>query len=366
MAFITVPFVVDSNQLADAAVTALQARWPGWEPSDGDMEVIQLEVLAPMAADAVVVAASVPDAIFRQYGLTMFGLSYREPTPAVGQATIWAVDDLGYRSDGPIEFALESVAFTTDTEVEIPAGETTIVVPVTCSVSGAIGNNLMGSGSQMSSFQWVDSILVDPQTQGGVDAESDSAYQDRLRDRLQLQATTLVNGRDFEYMALSQPDVGRALALVGTNRSVTVAITDVDGQPLLQANKDAVAALYDEYRQVNTTYSVIDPTYTDVDVAFSIETLDSYEAGEVLGRAIQALTDWLDPANWGKPMSLNVDTQAVWLQSSVVRRSEAIRVVSVPGVRWVQTLTIDGGTTDVNLSGTIPLTEPGSITGTVI
>ena len=366
MAFIAVPFVVDSNRLADDAVLVLQARWPGWLPHDGDMEVIQMEALAPMASDAVIVAATVPDAIFRQYGLEMFGLSYHEPTPATGQATIWAVDDDGYASDAPVEFALESVAFVTDTEVVIAPGETAVVVPVTCLVPGVVGNDLVGSGDQMTSYPWVDSILIDPATSGGVDTETDTAYQDRLRDRLRLQATTLVTGRDFELMALSVAGVGRALALVGTDRSVTVGVTDPDGEPLSSTVKDQIEALYQDYRQVNTTYNVNDADYTTIDVTFAIETLPDYDDADVLARATQAVMDWLSPAHWGSPVGSTGDVEQQWLQTTVVRRSELIRVVSVSGVRWVDSLTIEGGTVDVNLTGSLPLTRPGTVAGSVI
>jgi hypothetical protein len=367
MAFISVPFVSDPNTLADDAILRLQEVWPTWTPADGDLEVIMLEVLAPMASDAVSVASTVPDAVFRQYGTEFFGLAYSQGTQSTSQATIWAVDAAGYRSTGPVEFALESVAFATDTDVFIDPGQTSVVVPVTCLAYGAIGNGLQGSANQVSSFPWVDSILVDPPTSGGSDPETDEQYQDRLRNSLQLQATTLVTGRDFELMALAVPDIGRAMAIVGTARTVTVAVTDPQGELLSTTVKNDLAALYGDYRQVNTTYTVIDPTYTTIGVTFEIETLDEFVASEVLANATQALRDWLDPGQWGMPLGINSeDLNSTWLQSTVVRVSEAVRVVTVGGVRWVQNVRLNGGTADVTLTGTAPLTRPGTITGTVI
>src|SRR4051812_40654520 len=44
--FVTVPITTDSQTLADDAVDRLRVTWDGWEPNDGDLEVVQIEALA--------------------------------------------------------------------------------------------------------------------------------------------------------------------------------------------------------------------------------------------------------------------------------------------------------------------------------
>jgi hypothetical protein len=365
MAFITVPFTSNAETLADDAIDRLAARWIGWSPSDGDMEVIQIEALASMAQTAVEVAATVPDAIFRGFGTSILGVPYDTAQPAVGQATFTAIDTAGYTSDTTtVEIAIAGTGFATDVPLIITPGTTTKTVNITALVPGAEGNGLSGAADLMSSFSWLVGATILPTTQGGEDAQSDADYLDTLRQRLVLQATTLVTGRDFELMALQVDGVGRALAIVGTARAVTVAVAnDVDGLAVAAPIKTQISDLFAGYRQVNTTYSVIDATYTTIAVTFVLVSLPGVDPAALAAMAVAAVTDWLDPRNWGAPQNVSDPIYNVWLNETKVRYSELQRVLSVPGTRYVETATLNGGTVDVTLTGTAPLTRPGTITG---
>jgi len=192
---------------------------------------------------------------------------------------------------------------------------------------------------------------------------------DRLADRLQLQTTTLVTGHDFELMALQVPGVGRATAMVNQARQVTVALTDEAGEAITGGTgpgsiKGTVLDLFDDYRQVNTTYSVIDPTYTTINVTATVVSLPDYEPAAIDTACEGAIADWLSPLNWGRPRGVEGPTDD-WLNDTVVRYSELLRVLAQPGVRYVQSATLNGGTADINLTGTAPLTRPGTINVTV-
>lgn len=367
MPFVIVPFVTDADTLADGALDRLQEHWDDWEPNDADLEVILTETLAPIAQDVVETAATVPDSIFRQYGTKLLGEPYQEALPATGTATFTALDASGWNAsdtleDGLVEITLQGVAFTTDEPLIIPIGDTTVDATITALEVGAYANGLSGAADLITALPWVALITIDDPTAHGVDGEDDLAYQDRLADLLQLQAKTLVTGRDFEIMALQDPRVGRAVAIVGTARQVTVAITDQAGEPCDADTKADLAATYALYRQVNTTYNVIDPTYTDIDATFQVVALPGYDLELVRQTVIAAITDWLDPANWGKPP--DADVGDAWVLDNHIYYNELLRICAQPGVRYVKDATLNGAKVDVLMAGTVALPHPDSIDGT--
>jgi hypothetical protein len=371
MTFISVDFgATDASSLAGDALLRLQDRWDGWEPNDGDLEVVQIETIAPMVADAIAVASEVPDAIFRAYGTQLIGEPYQVGVAATGSATFTALDSTGYDSVDAVQIAVGGQSFITDGPVVVPAGETSVTQPVTALVEGVAANDLGGLATPISAVSWVDTITVST-TSGGVDPEDDDAYQDRLNDFLKLQSTTLVTARDFELMAMNDPRIGRAKATFDNARKVIVTITDPNGEAITDAAvKTDLAALFGDYRQVNTLYSIVDPLYTTIDVVYKVVALPDYEPADVSTRAHDAVVSWLSPANWGVPASLGTaeDSQGSWLDSeTVVRYSELLRVLSVDGVRYVDTTVtrLNGGTADITLTSSPtqphPLTRPGTI-----
>lgn len=373
MTFVSVEMTAEPATLAIEALQRLQDRWEGWEPNDGDLEVIQIETIAPMVADAVSVASEVPDAVFRAYGTQLIGEPYRVGAPAVGSATFTAIDDAGYESDDVIQIAVSGQAFITDDLVIIPLGQTSVTQTITCLLEGTAGNGLSGAADPITAVSWLDTINVPTPTGAGVEAEDDDAYQDRLNEFLQLQSTTLVTARDFELMALQQPGIGRAKASFSQARKVTVTVTDPDGEIVPSQVKADLASLYDDYRQVNTEFAIVDPTYTTIAVHFEVVALPDFDNDELQGRCQSAVENWLSPARWGTPQNLREDSEGnVWLDSeTVVRYSELLRILSVDGVRYVKTpqTTLNGGTTDITLASTPtnphPLTRPGTIDGVV-
>jgi hypothetical protein len=374
MTFVSVDMTGDAATMSLEALQRLQDRWDGWEPNDGDLEVIQIETLAPLVADAIDVASEVPDAIFRAYGTQLVGESYRVGTPAVGSATFAALDNAGYQSDDVVQIALAGQAFVTDDLLIIPAGQTEVTQTITALVEGDVANGLNGAADPITALSWIDTITVTDLTGGGVEAEDDDAYQDRLSDFLQLQSTTLVTARDYELMALQQPGVGRAKATFDQARKVIVTVTDEDGEAVPQPIKDNLVALFEGYRQVNTLYSVVDPLYTTITVTFQVVALPDYDNADLHDRAVAAVENWLSPASWGIPQGQREDAQTTtWLDSeTIVRYSELLRVLSIDGVRYVDSANtrLNGGTADVALTATPtqphPLTRPGSIDGTVL
>lgn len=355
MPFTTVPFTTDAESLADDALARLQEHWEDWEPNDADLEVIIIETLSGIAQDAIETASEVPTAIFRQFGEEILGVPYQGAEAAEGVATFTAVDAAGYDStqtspddDGLVQIAVGTVAFETDDPVIILPGETTVDVAVTATELGTVGNGLSGNAEMITALAWVSLITVAAPTTGGVDAESDADYLDRIADRMQLRAETLVTGRDFEVAALAFPAVGRAVAIVGSPREVTVAVTDADGEALSSDVKDEIEAYYSEHRQVNTVYNVVDPQYSNIAVTFTAVSLPGYENAALEDLIISSVSQWLSPANWGKPA--NMEEGTTWVLDNKVRYNELLRVIGqVPGVRYVSDATLNGARVDVTM-----------------
>ena len=376
MPFVEVQFVSDADTMTDEALDRLAVQWEGWDPSDGDLEVIVIEAIAPMASEAAEVASIVPDSVFRNYGTKLIGLPYTIGQPAYGMAIFTAIDNAGYQSPDMVELGIDGYGFTTDTLVIVPPGLTSVEVPITAVDPGSQGNNLTGVADLVTSLAWISDIAVPNGTEGGFDEENDAEYQDRLSDLLQLQSTTLVTARDYELLALYQPGIGRATATFDTARKVTVAVTDDEGEVVDADVKVDLALLYEDYRQVNTQFVIADPVYATIDVVASLVSYPDQDPAALIDDATAAVANWLSPANWGRPVNSRgeySETGNEWVPDTIVHYSELLRVLAVPGTRYVNSATIayppgvPPTTGNINISGAGPagsvvITRPGTIT----
>ncbi len=149
-------------------------------------------------------------------------------------------------------------------------------------------------------------------------------------------------------------------------RYVTVAAIDGNGNPVSSDAKAQIDTLLQEEREWNFVVHVIDPTYTTIDVTFTVRALAGYTIADVDTRAEQAVKDYLNPKNWGV-----VDSADSWSNTPVVRYLEMAEVLNrVAGVYYVENLTMRTGinafaSADVPLAGAIPMPQAGVVIGTV-
>lgn len=344
--FIDVEITTEAQTLADDAIDRLQAQWPTWEPNDGDLEVVQIEAIAPMASNAAETAAQMPAAALRKMGTELFVLPYSAGAPAVAEVTFTLIDDAGHTIPGGTEIAIDDFAFTVDADVFVPPLSTTAEnVPVTAAENGVEYNDLTGSNvERISALAFVDSFEVTTPSHGGVDPEDDPTYQNRLSRELELQAKTLVTTRDFELWARSR-GAARSLAIGNTAREIDVYNTDAAGQPMSTAFKDALALEYDLYRQVNTDFDVLDPTYTTINVNYAVKAYATHDPADLKARIDTMLAETLlTPATWGVPRFQADDSLAVgWENEPIVYRNVLIDAIgNVEGVRRVEWVNITG------------------------
>lgn len=369
--FVDLEIETDAQVLADDAVDRLQTRWPQWEPNEGDLEVIQIEALAPMAENAAEVAAIVPHAIFREYGNKLIGRPYSAGSPATTTLTIDFVDTAGYVIPAGSEVDIDGFAFTFDTEIVAASGSAQVTgAAVSAAIDSEEANGLAGDNvSMISGVAGVDAISLEAPTSGGSDPEDDEAYESALSGDLMLQAKTLITTRDFEIWALSKAGIGRAVAEHTGDRAVNVAVATAEGEVVATPIKNELIADYDQYRLVNTVLTFLDPTYTTMSVTYTVKALPGFDFTDLEARIDAMLAALLSPANWGQPKGHTAI--AAWVNDATVRANLLIdRIGDVEGVNYVTSLSISGSAGSASgsnwvMSGTYALPRPGTMTGTI-
>jgi len=157
-------------------------------------------------------------------------------------------------------------------------------------------------------------------------------------------------------------------------RMVAIAAIDEVGDAVSAPIKADIDTYLQENREVNFIVNVMDPTYTDIDVTYTVVAAEGFTALDVETRVTAALESYLSPANWGKPdQGTLFGSQSDWLNKTVVRFWEIVQTISqIVGVDYIEAgqLTIgkNGGaqsTSDITLTGAVTLPQPGIIVGTV-
>jgi hypothetical protein len=385
--YIPVPVETEPTDLAGEAFDYLEQQVPGWLPAEGNLEAWLIEALAQIAGELRALVALVPDSIFAYYGESILGLP---PYPAVQATalTTWTANDAaGYQVEAGTVIGVTppasptSYGFSVDLDFTIPAGSTS-VSGISCSAleAGAAASGLSGTVEVVDQLSFISGVTLDAPTSGGQDAETSDAYLARLSALLTLLSPRPILPQDFAVLAQRTiPEIARAVAIdlynpgppVDANcpRCVSVAICDNGGEPCSPEVKAEADALLQAQREVNFLTFILDPTYTTVDVSFSVMSYPGYDPADVAARVISALTTYLSPASWGVPPYGDVSARS-WINATSVRYLELAEVINrVDGVHYIVTLALaaGGGTqgqADVALAGVAPMPRPGSITGT--
>jgi hypothetical protein len=385
--YIEIPFESDPDALAQEAFDYLQGQISNWQPSEGQFDVWLIRAIGRIGAEVQDIASAVPTTIFRYAGANLFGIPPIDALPALGQTTWVMSDNAGYTIPvGTLVGVRVSgdtlIPFQTVNAVTIPNGSTSTAageIQIQAVNPGAEGTGLTGAIELIDSVANVSTITLVGLTTGGIDAESDEEYLSRLTLELQLLTPRPIIPSDFSALALSIPGVHRAVTLDGydpntgtydNERMVSVAALDVNGEEVDATTLLAVFNLLDSSREVNFVINILDPTYTSVDVTFSVKVEPGWtDTDDVASRVAIAIEDFLNPANWGLPQS--GDT-IEWIPEDTVRYLTLGEVITnVQGVRYIDTLLIGlaGGAqtaADQVLLGAAPLPTAGTINGDAV
>lgn len=357
------------------------------ELNEGDPLVALSEVAALRIAETRVVMADIARAAFRDSGLKIDGLAYISEAKATIESTWTMVDDAGYTipSGSRVVYPVsgtDRVAFETTAAVTVDPGDTQATgVQLRALAAGTAANDLpAGPLVPIDAYAFlapVDPVVSTSTSSGGVDAESDIAYLERLAAFRRRRSDRLILAEDFALAATDHPEVHRALALENydpdnpedeAERHVTVAVVDADGAELSTDAKDEVLAILEARREINFVGHVIDPTYTAITVAFTATALTGHDPATVRAAAIAAVESWLSPARWGG----GAESPPQWRDETVSAFEVAAVLDAVTGLDQVTSVTVNGGTAPVTLAGVAPLpasidhpTTPSTVDGTV-
>lgn len=357
MSFIDVPFTSDADSLKQDALDVLIGA--GWTPADGDPEVVLLEALAPAAQNAIEVAAQMPAEAFEALGV-LYGVPFLAAAPAEAIST-WALVDDGAAHTIPAGTVVQigGVFLATVSDTAVSAHTTSVALVLLRAVDdGAAANGFVGAAQLVNSLAFVNTVTLTSTSSGGVDAEDQTGYLDRLRDEIQA-AGPPVTDADYAVKAIATPSVGigRATAQTTAARTVTVAVTDINGNPLTSDDKTAISAYLEAKREVNFVVTVADADYNFITVTYSYALAAGYVAATVTAAISATLRAFLSPAIWGALPATDPASKAnAWSNTTTVYISVITALIqNTPGVAHVGTVKINGSTSDYALTGTAPL-----------
>ena len=385
--YIVLPIETDALELLDDSYSYLQDQIPGWTPADGQLDTQMLQSVSTVAAESREVASAVTKSIFRWFGATLVGLPPIDATPATSSVTFTMIDANGHTVPAGTQLSIVDnagvgQAFDTDADLIIYTGNTTGVVNVTAIIPGEDGSGLGSAGSPvelLDPLDFVSTVTMVATTSGGVDAESDAEYLNRLSAELTLLAPRPILPNDFTIFARNIPGVARAVAIdlydpgpppvTPKDRCVTIAAIDENGNPVSSSVKAAIDADLQARREINFKIFVIDPTVTNIAVVYTATALAGYDHATLKTDVNNSIKAYLSPATWGTGQGGAI----TWSQTTYVRYLEIAQAINATtGVDYINSLTfgIAGGamgTTDIQLPGIAPLatTSDANITGTI-
>jgi len=121
-----------------------------------------------------------------------------------------------------------------------------------------------------------------------------------------------------------------------------------------------------EKREINFIVNVFDPKYTKVKVLYEVKRWPEWKEVDVVSRCTEAITSFLNPANWGLPP---FGQASLWYAREKVKINDIIQVLgTVEGVEDVLNVELGEGAgalakADITLSGKAALPELGEIKG---
>lgn len=220
--YIQVPIETNPETLAQDIFDYIQTQEPGWTPADGNLDVWIIRAVAAKAAENRTLASDVPDTIFATMGATLFAVPPIDDVAATGNTTWTLIDTVGHTIPAGTTIGFRNttndlILFDTVSDVIIAPGDSVTAageVAIRAVDPGTGGNVLSGTVSLITTLDWVSSIAIVGTTGGGIDAETNDVYLNRLSEELQELSTVPILPADFARAAKkADPGVFRALAI---------------------------------------------------------------------------------------------------------------------------------------------------------
>jgi hypothetical protein len=371
----------DPVTLVNRMVLNGQVSFPGWNPLQGNTELVLAQSLALIIAELVYAVNRLPGATVSTL-LQLFGITQYPGVPATATVTFNMAN--GMTNDIPagtqLQLVLPSqvVVFTTDTDTPIAGGVTAVTVDVTATtnVSAPNGAPVGTPLTPINQLWFVNSAVLATSPTGGQNPETNQAWLDRGINRLQGLSTALVTPDQFTTAALADiaDTVFRATTVDNWNPTlsggaggtaegcVTVAVLAEGGVELTTGQLGNVQAILDESCVAGLAVYVVSPQVTSVDVTCTVWQAPGYTAAQVIENVTASLAAPVVSSTGGVPgAGLSTDQ---WAWGQPVRLNDLITVITqTAGVDYV--VSISSPSADVELTGYAPLAALGTVTVTV-
>ena len=389
MAYIDPSTVSDEGAVAEATLTGVADRVPGWVPYEGHTEVALAESVGIAIATAVTaLKATVRDA-YVGFGQRVLGIPKIRAAAAETTATVVLTDAQNVVGlEIPVGAEIYAITPANDTIVFYTSAGTTVApsqgtavgVPLIAQLTGPEANDTTGDAT--SNLSGVQQITFEAPAAGGVDEEADDSYANRLSQRTPRMHVLPVTVADYAELARDVPGVSRAWAVNVYDPSapgtvspghLTIVGLQADGGTLTPTLETALTDYLDvAERPLSVELHTLNPVWASITVVATVRlaqvsitdlgTPVLADPDAVTSLAEGAVASLLDPAKW------DVDPNAPGGWSLIPARELTIFDVAevieqVPGVSHVATCLVNGGTAPISLPE--PMTMPDLLTVTV-
>lgn len=379
--FVTTNGSIDVSSLKREYVELIQARFPGWEPTAGDLLTWVAEGSARIAADVFEQMTQLEQAAFKRYGEAIASVPPVQAAPATVESVWTMADELGHEIEAGTQVGIPGlegtpVGFETVGDVVVAAGSKKATILLQAIEPGEAGNGLSGEPQLETLLAFVEApggIELQGVTDGGVDEEEEAAYLNRLVETLRLLSISLILPEDFEVDAHSYAGVFRAKCIrtydlekaeAEVPLCQTVFLMGPDGKPVSETIKEAVLKGQEAKLISGVLHFVGDPDYTGIDVKASVVVEAGFDPETIAAAVKTRLEEYFSPAAWGLPKN---GEGSGWINRTSAYYNEIISEIDrVGGVDRVKSLEIrksggEFGTKDIELTGVAPLAEPGTL-----
>lgn len=222
MGYIRVPIETNPETLSQEIFDYIITQEPNWTPADGNLDTWIIRATAAKAAETRDLASDVPDSIFASFGSSLMAIPPIDAVAASGNTTWTLANTSGHTIPAGTFLGLRNsngdlVTFLTLSDVIVAPGDSVTAageVQILAIDAGTDANGLSSIPELITVLDWVTSIAIVGTTGGGVDAETNDDYLNRLVRKLQGLSTVPILPIDFANAAKdADPGVFRSVAI---------------------------------------------------------------------------------------------------------------------------------------------------------
>lgn len=389
--FIELPLLLQGAQLKATCYAKMEEVFPGWRPDPGNPEKWAIDSMVDrLTVPLSQLTADVAAELFNQFGQQIVKVLPIEATPATVKSTWKVKDKAGYEIPAGTQVLVPTAGNTAEgfrvvATVKVPK-ESLETEPgqvlLEAMEPGTGANGLSGEARLEDTLEIIaaeHAITLVGESAGGEDAEESEAFLGRLAETMQTLSPRPIVARDVAILARNIAGVHRSVALDMFNpevnnpeepatwlseRTTTVVVCDINGEPCTVPVKEAVKADLESKREANFKFFVIDATYTQIKVKWSAVPLPGYDKATINAVLAAAFAAMLFPGTFGSDPTTD---ERAWLNRTKLYYQDVVTVGNnQQGVDHFTELKIgkEGGAyveVDIALPGPAALTRVGKL-----